>query len=145
MAQTTRELTVGDVEYEIYHFGAIEGLKIGGELAKKLAPVIAPMVEMSKAEGLTASLAEKVAAAIVEIDTEDAVALVLRLFANTSAKGAGLLAKGKFDLHFAGRLADIVPVLAAIVEHNFADFFSGVLERMPATPAVPVTAPPLTA
>lgn len=121
-------VTVEDVEYTVRHFGAIEGLKIGTELAKKAAPVIAPMVEMATGEGITGAMAEKVAGAIVEhVDAEETTALILRLLSQTTATGTGVLDARGFDVHFRGRLHHLPPVIAAVVRHNFADFFSKML------------------
>lgn len=124
--QTTHELTIDGVTYEIYHFGATQGLKLGAELMKKAAPIIGPMMTVLDSKLFTSETADKLAQALADLDTDEAVSFVKRMVASTVVKGehGGKLEANFFEMHFAGRLGHLVPLLKAIVEHNFKGFFS---------------------
>lgn len=124
--------TINGVEYTIHHFPATQALTLGLDLLKKaapmLAPIVAPFVDDQGGEvEVTGEMLEKAAQALAEhLAVGETVALVKALVANTEAKGSGLLSNC-FDVHFAGRLGDLVPLLAAVLQHNFQDFFSSAL------------------
>lgn len=141
MAQSPKTVTINGQDYTIYQFGGVQGFKLATELGKKVGPVLAPLVTIQQT-GLTSDLARQVAEALVEAlgDSNAAFALVLNLLSKTQPAGSTPINESVFELHFAGPgLANVIPLLAAVVEHNFADFFSSLAALLPGRPAEAVS------
>jgi hypothetical protein len=133
--KTEKTVSIGGQDYTIHQFGATEGLKLGLELSKRVAPVVAPLVALGQDRDITVEMAEKVADALVQnLDVDTTVGLIQRLVSKTTVTGVGVLSGVTFETHFAGNYAALLQVLREVVSFNFADFFSGLGALMPGRP-----------
>ena len=125
MRETTK-VTIGDVEYAIYQFPATQGLDLGIRLGKLIAPVIAPLADAADQAGIAGRAVKAAADALAaNLNAKEVVAMVKELISVVTCSEGKL--EDIFDAHFTGRLGSLPPLLAAVVEHNFADFFTGIV------------------
>ena len=122
----SKKVVVGDVTYDIHHFPATQGLKLGIELGKLVAPVVAPLADI-ESRTVNGDVLKMAADALVKsMGTAETVTLVKELLSVVVAEGHGRI-DAIFDAHFSGRLGALPPLLKEVVAHNFRDFFSGVV------------------
>lgn len=136
----TKEVRIGDFDYEIYQFLPEDGLLLGLELTKLVGPIVAPLFAGAKKVGggdANLEIGGEAIQALVDAITKhlnprEAVDLIKRLVVVAHAKGVGALEGRKFNEHFADAgNAQIARVLKEVVEHNFVEFFTGLGDLLP--------------
>ena len=111
-----KQVTVNGEQYLITQFGAIQGLKLGKDVAKVILPVISKM-QGSGEEVSIASVMEVIADNLDDISENT----VVELTSGITKGGTGI----NFDNEFAGKYRALFEILWEVVELNYSDLFFG--------------------
>jgi hypothetical protein len=130
---TTKE--IGGVSYNIHRFSPTPAIKLSTRLAKFIGPAIAQAVDdfqKANKEGRKMSKADlnigKIIMTILPTLDENFVDQTIKdLISCVSVQGQELKLPSNYEAHFKGKLGNILPLVGAIVEYQFADFLSGML------------------
>lgn len=122
--QSSRELTIGEVEYRITTFPAFKGLTFLQKLLKLVGPAIGEIFAKSST-GDEASIEEvALSGAIKELttnlDKENVAQLVQEMIK------AGVTKSGQpiqFDQEFSGQYGVLFELVGAIIKDNYSSFF----------------------
>lgn len=117
----SREEVINDQQYEFYMLPATEAYEIALEIGKIMAPI------MMGAQG--AERTASIDSALAALSPREMVALTKRILPSVHANGIGALEGARFDSHFTGRMGSLPAVLKVAMEHNFADFFTGLVAQ----------------
>lgn len=126
-----RQKVIGENTYSIKLLPATVGLKLGNQMIKGLAPVIAVLADNSMGNGAVSvkgdalvmeeqTLFTDMAVALVrQLDELDAVLIIKSLLFEASCNGQPI----DFDNHFMGRYGELISIVEYALKENFGDFF----------------------
>lgn len=134
MAIETKDKQIGEHNYRVTAFGALQGRVILARLTNLIGPVIRSFKDVANdlAEGKdvdkVGAMVEAVAQAAEKLPPKE-FADLCDAFANQTVvdfgDGRELPLAKIFDLHFSARYMDLLEWFAFVVEVNFASFFTG--------------------
>jgi hypothetical protein len=133
---------IDGVTYKVTPFPAVEALKLKAYLLKLLGPAFGRLIGSVRSKGESAldgdingvELAGALEGLMKQLGEDDFIAFIRRMLQGTSCeipddRGKPVMIvfasdfDTKLDLVFQGRLFDIYPVIAFVLEVNFPDFF----------------------
>jgi hypothetical protein len=149
---TMKEKIIDGISFSVTPFQAVEALRLKAFLIKKFGPSIGQALGALQSglplDGIIgdlkldgAALSQAVEKLMSQLDEDDFIALIKRLFQNVTASlskdGKALelaFIKDTFDasmeIVFTGRLFSVYEVIALVLEANYPDFFDKVVSPL---------------